>query len=283
MAQNTIAAASPAYVPSFRGRTLGSNPVRPRPEHVLLCWANGLQAKRTRLVDNVQTSEEFTYAGLFCDMREDPLLDAAMETAKTPKIKILHQEGWAEHWAMPKAALHLLAEGYHGKSAMRDTQERLGLAYGWRYIADRKRDESYFRLWVLPQQLVGLYDKPLKLSLNSTATDDGLTLLDRQMEVLDYAHSYLAEQDIDQELPLWAYALPVGAPPDRVVRGQGEKQKQIYPIVALPAKLDAAYLQRYEVKNEAASDLLAKLSRESVAWSTDLVRRLATGGEETAA
>ncbi len=268
------------YIPSFHGRSLGRNPVRPRPENVTLSWANGLQAKRSLVKNGVQTTDEFTFAGLFCDPHEDPLLDAAMEMVKTPKIKILHREGWAEHWAMPKCALHLLAEGYHGKGAMRDTQDRLGLAYGWRYSAEKKHDESYFRLWVLPQQLLGLYDKPLKLCLNSTATGDGLALLDRQMDVLTYAHEYLTACEMDTELPLWTYALPVGAPPDRVSRGQGVKSKEIYPIIALPARLDAGYLQRYEVKSEEVSDLLAKLSMQSVMWSTDLVKRLASGGEE---
>lgn len=281
MQQRTIVQAESAstYVPSFKGTFLGRNPSRPRPDHVTLSWASGLQARRyVTNADGDIDAEEYTYAGLFCDIAEDPALDAACIAAKISKVGIMHPEtGWVDHWAFPKVALHFLAEGVQSKGAMRELHERLGLAYGWRYNQAKKQDESFFRLLVMPQVLLGLYDKPLVLSLNSLATDDGYNLLLRQLAVLDFAHSYLDGDD--QELPLWAYALPVGPAATRVARGQVGKRKEVYPIVALAAALNGAYLRRYEVK-AGDIELLSRLSAQSVEWSTELTARIMAGDKE---
>jgi hypothetical protein len=275
------------YVPFGGKLAIGREAARPRPEYVTLSWCSGRPAQRplvhdgTVVVDELTgevSMENFYYSGFFCDTGEDEELDAALEAVNTPKISISHQEGYAEHWMLQRCALYLLADGLQSKTAMRNTTDRLGVAYGWR-TNKAGRTESYLYGHVLPRQILGRYGRPLVLAIKGTQTEDVLKLFYRQFDVLKLAHEVLRAQGTDMELPLWSYAMPAGPAKKQVSRGQTGRSSDIFPIVALtPEQVSVDYLAKYEVPEEHL-DLLHTLCMHSVAWSSDLVARIATEQE----
>lgn len=283
----TVAQASSTYVPFGGRRMIGHEAARPRPEFVTLSWCSGRPAQRPLVADGKIVvddltgevlMENFFYAGFFCDVGEDEDLDEALSAVHTPKVAISHQEGYGEHWMLQRCALYLLAEGLQSKAAMRGTLDRLGVAYGWR-TNKAGRDESYLYVQVLPRQVLPHYQKPLVLAIKGTQTEDALKLFSCQFETLKFAHGALAAQNLDMDLPLWAYALPAGPAKKQVSRGQAGRSSDIFPVVALtPEQLSIDYLTKYEAPAEYL-DRLYELSAQSVAWSTDLVTRIATEGE----
>lgn len=284
--QKTVVPSSTAvgtYIPFGGRKDIGQEAARPRPEHITLSWACGLKAQRPSVKDGKQVIDEISgevvmenvlYAGFFCDIGEDEDLDAAMEAVNTPKITISHQEGPAEHWALQRCALYLLAEGLQSKTTMKNSTLRMGVAYGWR-TNKAGREESYFYAQVLPRQLLPYYQKPMILSIKGTQTEDALKLFYKQFEVLAFAHEVLRSQGADMALPLWAYALPAGPAKKTVSRGQTGKTSDIFPMVPLvAAQLTTEHLKQFEAPVEYL-DILFELSAQSVAWSTDLATRIA--------
>src|SRR5215217_1478934 len=96
----------------------------PRVSDPLLQWATGLQTKERRI-----------YAGWIAEVGRNHEFDGAMQLAEFQQVMIKHGSGnYVTHWAIPTANLFVIAEGVQSIAEMKHTEERFGIAFGWRYL-----------------------------------------------------------------------------------------------------------------------------------------------------
>jgi hypothetical protein len=244
---------------------------RPAPQLVepLMQWSTGLP-----------TTARSLYAGWLVEAEQTLELDEAMMRAGLEQVTIRHGGGnTVTHWALPTAALFVLADGVQTMAEMRTTPDRYGIAFGWRELPDGRK-QSQLRMRVLPRELLEVgYDRPLLISIKSTLTGDMIDALMAQYAVLDAAQ---AEQQRGgktvRELPFYAFSLPLG-PGKEVARGRGQT-KEIIPIVAqIPDPLTREYLTTHYIKKEWVA-LIERRIDETVAWSVAQSMQLAADVEE---
>jgi hypothetical protein len=188
----------------------------------LLQWATGLQTRQRTL-----------YAGWLAEYGRNDDFDGAMQVAGFQTVVIKHGSGnYVEHWAIEVANLFVIAEGVQSIGEMKRTDDRYGIAFGWRTLQDG-RQQSVLKLRAHVRELLELgFDSPLLVSVKSTLTGDLLKVLTAQYDVLD-AVDRLRAADNKPALqpPFYACSIPIGPGPE-VSRGSGGQTREISPPIA---------------------------------------------------
>lgn len=268
--------------------------VEPQPDDATIFWSN----KRPVVLPKGRASANVSgeYSGFLVPTDQNPMLDEAFAIAGAQAIMISHSDGDREHWCLPTATLFIVAQGLQSSSQMRDTTERLGIAYGWQLQRDGKTKEitvdpktgkpktqSVLKLRCYLPQLVAVgYCEPLRLSISGTMTGDILQGLTRQYAVIRTVRDLRQAKGLAQvALPFWSYALTFEAGPSSN-RGIA---KVIPPTVRLPQPIDLEYLKSHRVTVDIA-ELIKNILDDTVTWSKEESARInadSNGGAHTAA
>jgi hypothetical protein len=191
-----------------------------------------------------------------------------MTSAGFEVVTIKHSGGNLDtHWAVEAADLFVLCDGVQTIGEMKRSDERYGIAFGWRTLPDG-RQQSQLRARVLLRPLLEVgYTAPLLLSVKSTITGDVLGGLLRQYDVLDEAaRQQTASGKPARELPFYAFSIAL-APGNEVLRGANGAQKEIVPPVAdVPNPIPREYLVRHYIRREWVAGI-ERLVDATVAWS----------------
>jgi len=241
----------------------------PRVADPLLQWASGLQTKERQI-----------YAGWLIEAGRLDALDAAMAQAGFSQITIKHGSGnMVTHWAVETANLFVVAEGVQSIGEMKHTEDRYGIAFGWRTL-EGGRQQSVIRFRAFLRELLDFgYTDPLLVTAKSTLTGDIIGALTRQYEVLDAVDAFRA-QDKKPPLnpPFYACCIPLG-PGQEVVRGSGGQTKEITPpIAAIPTPVTKDYVRVRWIKRDWAT-LIEGMLDDTIRWSVAASQMIAGGAE----
>ena len=234
---------------------------RPAPvvQDPLIQWATGLT-----------TASRTIYAGWLVETGKSSELDEAMEAARTEQLVIKHGTGsLVRHWAIPTAAMFIMADGVQSIAEMKHTRDRLGIAFGWRTL-EGGRQQSVLRCRVFLRQLLEVgYTEPLLLTLKSTLTGDFLNALQVQFEVLEAIASFRVESNKPpMDLPFYACAIPIG-PGEEVARGSNGQSRDISPPVAkIPNPVTKAYVQQQWIKRDWLHLIEGQID-DTIRWSIE--------------
>lgn len=244
---------------------------RPAPQLAdpLLQWSTGLP-----------TRERSIYAGWLAEAGRLDTLDAAMEQAGFSQITIKHGSGnMVTHWAIETANLFVVAEGVQSIGEMKHTDERYGIAFGWRTL-EGGRQQSVLRFRAFLHELLEIgFTEPLLVTAKSTLTGDLISALIRQYEVLDAVDVFRA-QDRKPPLspPFYACSIPLGPGPE-VARGSGGQTREIAPIMdKIPTPITKEYARAHWIKREWTA-LVEGLLDQTIGWSVQASRQIASGEE----
>ncbi|MBK9714847.1 MAG: hypothetical protein IPO81_26660 [Kouleothrix sp.] len=242
----------------------------PRVADPLLQWATGLQTKERRI-----------YVGWLAEAGKLDTLDAAMAQAGFSQVTIKHGSGnMVTHWAVETANLFVVAEGVQSIGEMKHTEERYGIAFGWRTLeGGRQQSVLRFRGFLHELLEVGFYE-PLLVTAKSTLTGDVIGALTRQYEVLDAVDVFRA-QDKKPALnpPFYACSIPLG-PGQEVARGSGGQTKEITPpIAAIPTPVTKDYVRSRWIKRDWAS-LIEGMLDDTIRWSVATSQLIGVGEEQ---
>ena len=253
----------PADLPDVRfQRGPARRPVE-RPREPLLQWATGL-----RTVDNR------IYAGWLIERDKYEDVDAAMEQADFKSVVIRHGSGnVVTHWALPVASLFVVCDGVQTMAEMRESQERYGIAFGWR--GNEGRPQSVLRARVFVQELCAVgYTQPLLLSVKSTLTGDVLNALVRHYAVLDQINPIRATKNLPAiGVPFYAVALRLGAGSE-VQRGAAQS-KEITPMIEHGTR-DQDYIKAHWCKKAWVEAIESQVD-STIVWSRSESTRIAAG------
>ena len=206
----------------------------PRVSDPLLQWATGLQTKERRI-----------YAGWLAEAGKIDALDAAMEQAGFAQVTIKHGSGnMVTHWAVETANLYVVAEGVQSIGEMKHTEDRYGIAFGWRTLeGGRQQSVLRFRGFLRELLNIGFYE-PLLVTAKSTLTGDLIAALTRQYEVLDAVDAFRKlDKKPPMQPPFYACSIPLG-PGQEVARGSGGQTKEITPPIAnIPNPITKEYVR----------------------------------------
>jgi hypothetical protein len=240
----------------------------PAIEDPLLQWATGLTTKDRRI-----------YAGWLVEAGKHDDLDTAMHAADFEFVTIKHGNGnLVTHWAVPTANLFVVAEGMQVIGAMRNTEERFGIAFGWRRTEDG-RAQSVLRARVFLRELLEVgYCEPLLLTLKSTVTGDFLNALQWQYTVLDALMEFRQAAGKTGVLPFYACSIPIGAG-EEVARGNGSATREISPPVALvPNPVTKQYVKEHWIK-AAWVGVIEDILDDTIRWSITTSALIGNGEE----
>jgi hypothetical protein len=242
----------------------------PRVADPLLQWATGLQTKERRI-----------YAGWLAEAGKIEALDEAMQEAGFKQVTIKHGSGnMVTHWAVETANLFVVAEGVQSIGEMKHTEDRYGIAFGWRTL-EGGRQQSVLRFRGFLQELLGVgFYEPLLVTAKSTLTGDLISALTRQYDVLDAVDTFRA-QDKKAALqpPFYACSIPLG-PGQEVARGSGGQTKEITPPVAnIPTPITKEYVRAHWIKRDWAT-LIEGMLDDTIRWSITTSKLIGVGEEQ---
>jgi hypothetical protein len=244
----------------------------PRVADPLLQWSTGLQTKERRI-----------YAGWLAEAGRLDTLDAAMEQAGFSQITIKHGSGnMVTHWAIETARVFVVAEGVQSIGEMKHTEERYGIAFGWRTL-EGGRQQSVLRLRAFLHELLDIgFTEPLLITAKSTLTGDLIAALMRQYDVLDAVDHFRAQdRKPPMQPPFYACSIPLG-PGQEVARGSGSQTREIAPIIAqIPKEITKEYIRAHWIKRDWTT-LIEGLLDQTIAWSVQASRQIASGVDERA-
>lgn len=266
---------APAVVPGEEPVIFTRGPARrpvPRVADPLLQWATGLHTKERRI-----------YAGWLVEAGKVEALDLAMNDAGYHQVTIKHGSGnLVNHWAVETANLFVVAEGVQSMGEMQHTQDRYGIAFGWRML-DTGRQQSVLRARVFLRELLSVgYAQPLLMTAKSTLTGDVIAALSAQYAVLDAVDSFRADDGkAALNAPFYACSLPIG-PGAEVARGTGTQTRAIVPPIAnIPNPVTKEYVRSHWIKREWVS-LIEGMLDDTIRWSVT-ASQLISAGEEVQA
>jgi hypothetical protein len=245
----------------------------PRVADPLLQWATGLQTKERRI-----------YVGWLAEAGKLDALDEAMEQGGFSQVTIKHGSGnMVTHWAVETANMFVVAEGVQSIGEMKHTEDRYGIAFGWRTL-EGGRQQSVLRFRAFLHELldVGFYE-PLLVTAKSTLTGDVIAALTRQYDVLDAVDVFRA-QDKKPALnaPFYACSIPLG-PGQEVARGSGGQTKEITPpVAAIPNPISKDYIRSRWIKRDWAA-LIEGMLDDTVRWSVTTSKLIGSGEEQVGA
>jgi hypothetical protein len=236
----------------------------------LLQWATGLQTKERRI-----------YAGWLAEAGRLEVLDDAMDQAGFKQVTIKHGSGnMVTHWAVETANLFVIADGVQSIGEMKHTEQRYGIAFGWRTLqGGRQQSQLRFRAFLHELLAVG-FEEPLLVTVKGTLTGDMITALTRQYEVLDAVDTFRKQSGKPAyNPPFFACSIPLG-PGSEVTRGSGGATKEITPIVAeIPTPITKEYILAHWIKRPWVQ-LIEGMIDQTVAWSEATSTLIAAGEDQ---
>jgi len=238
---------------------------RPTGGGPLLQWFNGLPAGKSLAIGwHIQAS------------RCNDELSAALKGLGIERLTVLHRMSGelVEYWSLGAACLIVLCNGFADPWEMRQSEERLGIAYGW----NGTKHSSKLKVKVLVAELVeASYLEPFTITLEGMITECFLEALSQQFQVLD-AFEKLARQ----LAPFWGFSLTL-APADKPkMVGQRGKQSPIIPMVAaVPQVVDEEYLCLHLVEQPVIRAIVERdLVSKAIQWSIDTSHRISAGEDK---
>jgi len=232
-----------------------------------LQWATGLPTANRQIY-----SGWLIEAGILDD------LDGALQSAGFSQITIKHGSGkLVTHTAIETANVFVLADGVQSMAEMKRTNDRYGVAFGWRTL-EGGRQQSVLKARVMLHELLAVgYTDPLILSVKSTLTGDVLAALTRQYEVLDAVDAFRAlDNKPAMHAPFYAASIPLG-PGKEVARGSNGQTKEITPPIAnIPAPVTKDYIKAHWIKRDWAA-IIEPMIDETIAWSVTTSQAIAAG------
>jgi hypothetical protein len=126
------------------------------------------------------------------------------------------------------------------------------------------------------------YHEPLLVTVKSTLTNDVLTALTHQYEVLDAIDDMRRQQNKPPlNPPFYSCSIPLG-PGAEVSRGSTQT-KEITPVIAhIPAPITREYILAHWIKREWSSLIEDQLD-QTIAWSVANSRQISAGDDLPAA
>ena len=253
--------------------TFSRGPARrplPRVVDPLLQWSTGLQ-----------TNDRRVYAGWLAVVGRSPAFDEAMERAGFSQVTIRHGSGnLVTHWEVEVAHLFVISDGIQTMAEMQQTNERVGLAFGWRTLpSGRQQSQLRFRAFLRELLEIGFYE-PVSVTVKGTLTSDVITALMRQYDVLD-AIDAVRESSGKPPLnpPFYACSIPLG-PGEEVSRGSVQT-REISPVVAqIPTPVTRDYIVQHWIKR-AWVPMIEGLIDQTITWSVAVSAWIATDEEAT--
>jgi hypothetical protein len=228
----------------------------------------------------LQTKERRIYAGWLAEAGKLDTLDAAMEQAGFKQVTIKHGSGnMVTHWAVETANLFVVAEGVQSIGEMKHTEDRYGIAFGWRTLeGGRQQSVLRFRGFLSELLNAGFYE-PLLVTAKSTLTGDLIAALTRQYEVLDAVDAFRAQDKKPPlEPPFYACSIPLG-PGQEVARGSGGQTKEITPPIAnIPSPITKDYVRAHWIKRDWAT-LIEGMLDDTIRWSVTTSKLIGAGEE----
>lgn len=235
----------------------------------VLQWATGLQTRQRSI-----------YAGWLSEQGRNEDFDAAMATAEFPTVVIKHGTGnYVTHWAIETANLFVIADGVQSISEMKHTDERYGIAFGWRTL-ENGRQQSQLRFRAHLQELLELgFDMPVVVTAKSTITGDLLAALTKQYDVLDAIDTLRAKDGKPpMQPPFYACALPIG-PGEEVARGSGGQTKEITPPEAkIPTPITKEYVLAHWLQRGWLPFVENRVD-QAIRWSCQVSAQIASGDD----
>jgi len=244
----------------------------PRVADPLLQWATGLQTKEKRI-----------YAGWLIEAGKHEALDQAMNDAGYTQVTIKHGSGnLVNHWAVETANLFVVAEGVQSINEMKYTEERYGIAFGWK-VLEGGRMQSQLRCRVFLAELLTVgFTEPLLLTAKSTLTGDVIAALTAQYAVLDAVDAFRT-QDKKPAInpPFYACSIPIG-PGQEIARGSGNQTREITPpITSIPSPITKEYVRSHWIRRDWAS-LIEGMLDDTIRWSVTSSKLIGAGEEPPA-
>jgi hypothetical protein len=247
----------------------------------LLQWANGLPTKDRKI-----------YSGWLCETNRDEELDAAMKKAGYEQVTVKHGSGnLVTHWGIAIANLFVIAEGLQSIPEMGQTEQRYGVAFGWRQLETRRQSQLRFRAFLHDLLQVG-YLEPLIVTMSGTITGDMLKALNEQFRVIDAIESFRkANGKPKADTPFYVCSIPVQAgqetvrarrqPAGKPVAAQSEGREIAPPIARVPDTVTQQYIEAHWCKR-AWIPLIEDRLDDTIAWSIATSRMIGQGLEEKA-
>jgi len=241
----------------------------PRVSAPLLQWATGLTTRERRI-----------YAGWLIEAGKTEALDLAMNDAGFTQVTIKHGSGnLVNSWAVETANVFVVAEGVQSISEMKYTEERYGIAFGWRTL-EGGRQQSVLRARVFLAELLAVgYQEPLLITAKSTLTGDLITALTAQYAMLDAVDAFrVQEKKPPMNPPFYACSIPLG-PGQEVARGSGGQTREITPPIAnIPTPITKEYVRSHWIKRAWAAQIEAMLD-DTIRWSATSSKLISMGEE----
>ena len=173
------------------------------------------------------------------------------------------------------------AEGVQSIGEMKHTEDRYGIAFGWRTL-DGGRQQSVLRFRGFLHELldIGFYE-PLLITAKSTLTGDLINALTRQYEVLDAVDAFRAQdKKPPMNPPFYACSIPLG-PGQEVARGSGGQTREITPPIAnIPTPLTKEYIRAHWIKRD-WSALIEGMLDDTIRWSATSSKLIGMGEEQS--
>jgi hypothetical protein len=230
----------------------------------LLQWSTGLV-----------TTTRSLYTGWLVERGRNEVLDTAMQRAGFDTVIIKHGNGnIVTYWALEQATVFVLADGVQTIAEMGHTNERFGIAFGWRVLPDGRR-QSILKCRVLLRELLEVgYSAPLTLSIKGTITSDLINGLTRHYEVLDAIDALRHEQGkAPLNPPFYACSLAI-VPGEEVMRGSAQQKAIIPPLVAIPEQIRRDYLVEHYIRTEWVP-IVERLMDATIHWSVTTSAQIA--------
>ena len=235
----------------------------------------------------MQTKDRRIYVGWLAEAGKIDALDTAMAQAGFAQVTIKHGSGnMVTHWAVETANLYVVAEGVQSIGEMKHTEDRYGIAFGWRRTGAQLnapaggRQQSVLRFRGFLQELlnIGFYE-PLLITAKSTLTGDLINALTRQYEVLDAVDAFRAQdKKPPMNPPFYACSIPLG-PGQEVARGSGGQTREITPPIAnIPTPITKEYIRAHWIKRD-WSALIEAMLDETIRWSATSSKLIGMGEE----
>ncbi len=264
--------------------------VKPIMKEVRLQWFNGLA-----------TDQGMMAIGWHIQADVHPQLDETMEGMGVARYVVQHrtpgkdgQPKQLPYWKLPTCSLIVIALGVQSVFQMRDTTERLGIAYGREKVRDEKgaiklnedgseKTQSVLKLRAFVHELVqNGYGEWLPITLTGTITDCMLEALSQQFRVLEAYGDYARAQGKGvTTAPFYGFSLTL-APGQVKMVGKPNAQSPIYPMQAvLPATIDSSYLAAHLVPKDLLARIRQGLLDEIVLWSVEESGRIIAGKDGT--
>ncbi len=239
---------------------------RPQGAGPLLQWFNGLPAGKALAIGwHIQANR--------CS--ED--LSEALRKLGTPRITVLHKMTGelVEYWSLETCSLIVLCNGFDDTWTMRETTERDGIAWGW--IDAKNHSKCKARVFIHELASAG-YFGPFTLTLEGMITDEFLTAISRQFDVLDaYEKSHGGNK-----APFYGFSIQLAPAEKPKMVGRNGKQSPIIPMVArIPEVIDYTYL----VEHLAPHQLLVAIREQAligkaIQWSIDVSQQISAGQDK---